>query len=128
MKANEYLNVLKRGISNISSVTEGWTNSVLNEMKLLDEKKQKIANERLEKCLQCPFNSDNAKSIGYETSLDYFHCSSCKCPLNKKVFAFDDNCGLEWFMFHAGDADQKHILEYYKEHNLPIELKWKKIQ
>lgn len=123
----EYLNVLKRGIGNIKGVTEGWTNATLDKFNLLDENKKKIAEQRLKKCLECPFNSENAKSIGYETSLDYFHCSSCKCPIDKKVFSFDDNCGLEWFMLHPNNDDQKHILEYYRTHNESIELKWKKI-
>lgn len=124
----DYINVLKKGLSNIPNITEGWTNSFLKDYNLLPEHLKVIAEQRLSKCIECPFNSDNAKKeLEYNTTLDYFHCSSCKCPINKKVYAFGESCGLEWFMFHANDDDQKHILEYYKNHNEPIELKWKKV-
>ena len=125
---NDYLQVLKNGMSNLSGISEGWYNEVKDGMNLLTEEQRQVIEYRLQKCAECPFNSVNAlNTTSYKTTLDYYHCSSCKCPLSKKTKAFSDNCGLEYFMFNADDDSVKHIREYYMTHNEPIELKWKAV-
>lgn len=125
---SNYIDVLKRGLGNISNVKEGWINSFKDRYDLLEEDKKQVAEERLKICLECPFNSENAKELGYKTSINNLHCSSCLCSLDKKVYSFNESCGLEWFITHASDEDQKHILEYYQKNNLELELKWKAIK
>lgn len=123
---NDYINVLKKGITNIPNITEGWINSVKDKYDILPLEQREIANKRLEICNSCPLNSENAKAnLEYKTTLDYYHCSSCKCPIDKKVFAMDDKCGLEWFIFNSQDEDQEHIKKYYTENpKEEINLKW----
>ena len=125
---NDYLNVFLKGLTNIPNITEGWVNSVKDKLNLLPQRDRDIANQRLVICNNCPFNSEKAKAnLEYKTSLDYYHCSSCKCPIDKKVFSFNESCGLEWFLFNSQDEDQKHIVEYYSQHpEESIELKWTK--
>ena len=127
-KMNDYLNVLKKGLSNIPNITQGWINSVKDKFDILSPELKEVANKRIGICNGCPFNSEAAKAnLGYDTSLDYYHCSSCKCPIDKKVFSFAENCGLEWFMLHPSEEDQKHIIKHYSEHpEESIELKWTK--
>jgi len=125
---NEYIQVLKNGINNISGVAEGWSNLIKDKLGVLSPREKEVVEKRIIKCSECPFNSSNAKkNLGYETDLGYDHCSSCKCPLDVKPFALHDNCGLEWFMFNAQDESVKHIKDYYTIHNESIELKWKAI-
>ncbi len=123
---NSYLNVLRKGLKNPSDVFEGWLKSALNSVELLNEQEAQEAKVRLEICHTCPFNSENAeKNLNYKTDLNYLHCSSCKCPLEKKVFVKDGHCGLAWFLNHPGDEDQSHILEYYRNNlNETPNLKW----
>ena len=125
-----YLNLIKKGIKNLPNVTEGYINALKAEFDLLDENTKQIADKRLEICLECPFNSDNAINIGYENKdkVKTLHCSSCGCFIKKKIFSMDSNCGLENFMINPQDENVKHILEYYKTNNESIQLKWKKQQ
>lgn len=125
-----YLNLIKKGIKNLPSITEGYANALKAEYDLLDETTIGIANERLKICLECPFNSDNAINIGYENkdNINYFHCSSCGCPIKKKVLSLSSNCGLENFLINPEAEDVIHILKYYKTNNESIQLKWKKQQ
>lgn len=125
---NDYLQVIKNGMSNIPAITEALTNEIKDNLGLLTQPQKDVIEYRLSKCIDCPFNSINAISMtGYKTELDYYHCSVCKCPINTKVKSFDSNCGLEWFMFNVNDESVKHIKEYYMKHNEPLELKWKAV-
>jgi hypothetical protein len=125
---NDYIKTIKNGLSNITGVSRGWYNVVKSKLGKLTIEQQEIIEKRINICLECPFNSINAKTnLGYKSDLSYEHCSSCNCPIDAKPFDLNDDCGLKWFIFHSDDDSVKHIKEYYMNHNEPIELKWKSV-
>ena len=115
----------RNGMKDISKVTEGISNSVLNSFNLLDEDKQDIIAERYETCLNCPFNSEKAASSKeykdltgkhYKTERTELHCSLCGCVAKFKVAALSSNCGAElWNAQHPQNPE------------LHVPLKWKSI-
>lgn len=91
----EYLQMAKNGMKNISNVAEGNFNMLIDTVGLLPTDQQEEADRRYSICLKCPFMSLNAKEAGfYDTSRLDQHCSVCKCPIEAKVMAFNDSCGL----------------------------------
>ena len=93
----EYLTMVGNGLKNLPNVVEGNINYYKDQFGILEEDKKQEAERRYKICLDCPFNSANAVKIGfYETQRDNAHCSVCKCPLEKKVMSFDENCGLSY--------------------------------
>lgn len=91
----EYLQMAKNGVKNISNVAEGNFNMLIDSIGLLPEDQQAEADRRYAICKHCPFMSLNAKAIGfYKTERVDQHCSVCKCPIEAKVMAFNDSCGL----------------------------------
>lgn len=91
----EYLHMAKEGMKNISNVAEGNFNMLIDSVGLLPQDQQEEADRRYSICLKCPFMSVNAKEIGfYNTQRIEQHCSLCKCPIEAKVMAFNDSCGL----------------------------------
>jgi hypothetical protein len=91
----EYLVMAKNGMKNISNVAEGNFNLLIDTVGLLPQDQQDEADRRYSICAQCPFMSLNAKTVGfYDTMRTDQHCSVCKCPIEAKVMAFHDSCGL----------------------------------
>lgn len=91
----EYLHAASKGWENPVNAFQGNMNRLLNSVGLLPEDEQQEADRRYKICKVCPFHSDNAKSIGfYDSSRIEEHCSLCKCPIESKVLAFNDTCGL----------------------------------
>lgn len=102
---SEYASLITRGIKDVDKVIAGNWNKALDRFNVLDETKKAVASARLDKCLACPYNSINAK-----TSPEFFalygghyvtnrsdedvHCSHCGCPLETKVLAMHEDCGL----------------------------------
>lgn len=100
----EYLELTKKGLKNIDKVLEGIRNDVSNRFKILPKDKQKVIAERMEVCLNCPYNSKNATTSAqyklltgnnYETNRPELHCSFCACTIPYKVSSLNSNCGIE---------------------------------
>jgi hypothetical protein len=100
----EYLQLTKKGIKNLDKVLEGVRNDISNKFQLLSEEKKEVISERMEICLNCPYNSKNAvlsdeyKSVtgnNYTTNRSELHCSFCGCTTQFKVSSLNSNCGIE---------------------------------
>lgn len=91
----DYLHMIKKGVSNIDKVLEASGNILLDSFNLLSEEKKKIAQERYEACMTCPFMSKNAVEFGiYQTSRTEAHCSLCGCVIEGKVMSFESDCAI----------------------------------
>lgn len=91
----EYIHMMSKGMNNISNVAQGNFNLLKDSLGLLPKDQQDEADRRYSICQQCPFMSSNAKLTGfYHTQRLEQHCSVCKCPIEAKVMAFNDSCGL----------------------------------
>lgn len=76
-------------------------------MGMLDEKIKEVAEKRMDICLGCVFNSDNAKRENiYESAIEDVHCSICTCPIKKKVLSMDAECPLHEIYVKDGIAYQ----------------------
>lgn len=94
-KFKEYVHMMSKGVGNISNVISGNFNLLKESLGLLPLDQQEEAERRYNICMGCPFMSENAKKIGfYNTQRAEQHCSVCKCPIEAKVMAFNDSCGL----------------------------------
>jgi hypothetical protein len=100
----EYLQLTKRGIQNFDKVFEGIRNDVSNKFKLLSKEKKEVIAERMDICINCPYNSRNAPSSDeyksltgehYTTNRSELHCSFCGCTVPFKVSSLNSNCGAE---------------------------------
>lgn len=93
----EYLVAVRKGLENLPNVIEGNKNFYLDAFGVLPEDQKQEADRRYAICKTCPFNSINAKGIGfYPTNRIDEHCSVCKCPIEKKVMSFNEQCGLSY--------------------------------
>jgi hypothetical protein len=119
----EYLNLTKKGLKNFDKVFEGVRNDIANSFELLSDEKKQVISDRMDICLNCPFNSEQAKTSNeylqltgenYETSRSELHCSLCGCTTTYKVASLSSNCGIE------------HWNE--KNKNKQLELKWEKYE
>jgi hypothetical protein len=119
-KFSEYFKLYSHALTDIDKVIASRWNKALNEFNLLDEDKKRIAEQRLEICMSCPFNSINAKTSPEFTRLyregmerkgmpvaenltpHYFtnradsdvHCAWCGCDVDAKVLSMDSVCGM----------------------------------
>ena len=102
---------------------EGMATKVANDFKLLSNEKQNIIAERMDICLNCPYNSRNARTsqefkelynASYGSDRKEFHCSLCSCILEFKTASLSSNCGIEsWNTLHP---------------NRKLELKWHAVE
>lgn len=121
----EYLKMGMEGLKNLDKVAEGLSNTVLKDFDLLSDDKKQIIAERMETCLNCPFNSVNAKASEeylaifgkpYSTERSELHCSLCGCVCTLKTASLSSNCGAEvWNARHPNNPE------------LHIPLKWSKL-
>lgn len=110
----DYLTMLKKGVSNFDKILEAGGNILLDQFNLLSEEKKKIAQERYEACMTCPFMSKHAVEFGiYTTSRIDNHCSICKCIIDGKVMSFESDCAIK---------------EYNLEQIDGVKAKWYRIQ
>ena len=119
-KFREYLNLYAHALTDVDKVIASRWNKALDELNLLDEEKKRVAEQRLEICMACPFNSINAKTSQefselyrkgainkgmtipdgstphYATNRDDkdVHCAWCGCDIDSKVLSMDGSCGL----------------------------------
>lgn len=111
---DEKYEMMKRGMKNISNVVDGNFNYYLDKFGGLSKTKKAEAERRYEICSSCPFNSKNAPKHGfYETERTDEHCSVCLCPIEKKVMAFDEQCGLS-YVTNLVDQNGNKILTNWK--------------
>lgn len=74
----------------IKGILEGITNSVFKK-----EEVEAVAQERLEICRRCEFNSKNAEARGEQIFRSDEHCLSCGCNLYLKTRAMSAQCPLD---------------------------------
>ena len=100
----DYMKLLKLGIKNADKVIEGISNKTLNEFNLLNDEQQKVISDRMDICLNCPYNSKLAPSSDeylqlfgkpYATGRSELHCSLCGCVIEFKTASLTSNCGIE---------------------------------
>ena len=117
----DYMKLLKQGVKNADKIIEGISRKTLNEFNLLnDDDKHQIA-DRMDICLNCPYNSRLARTspehleltgLPYATGRTELHCSLCGCVIEFKTACLSCNCGIE--TWNERYPDKK------------LELKWKK--
>ena len=81
----------------VKGVTEGLYNSVV-----LNEAIEEMAQERLSKCINCPFNSTPGKIVNISK------CKGCGCFLKLKSRVPTATCGLKEYNQNHPD-DQREI-------------------
>ena len=88
----------------MDKVMEGMSNKIAKDFKLLSVEKQNIIADRMDVCLNCPYNSRNAKTsdeyrelVGraYDSERPELHCSLCGCFIEAKTASLSSNCGIE---------------------------------
>lgn len=82
----------------LSQIAEGWFNSFLGELNLLDENTKRLGESRMSICLNCPVRTgdrcDNEKS-GLNNAGFYF--TGCGCYISKKTLCTTCVCpGGHW--------------------------------
>ena len=102
----EYTNLIKRGVLNADKIVEGLSNKALKRFNLLNEEDRNIIEQRMDICLNCPYNSNSATTSEeylaltgehYTTSRPELHCSLCGCILDLKTSSLSSNCGIEFW-------------------------------
>ena len=119
----EYLNLSKKGLQNADKVLHGVTNKIANQFRLLSNEKQELIAQRMDICLNCPYNSTNAKESveyaeltgkHYDTSRIEDHCSFCGCILDFKTASLSSDCGIaDW----NEENPEKQLPLKWKKHN-----------
>jgi hypothetical protein len=118
----DYMNLLKQGVKNADKVIEGISNKTLKEFNLLnDDDKQRIT-DRMDICLNCPYNSRNATvsseymaltGVPYSTGRSELHCALCGCVVEFKTACLTCNCGIaDW---NSKNSQKKLPLKWTKK-------------
>lgn len=95
MKLIELLKLIPKGLKNPELVIEGFLNNIkLENGTLPDDQVEEIAKRRL-LCAGCPFMSENAKEMGFQTKRTDPFCTLCSCPIKSKTASLDSTCGAE---------------------------------
>ncbi|PRY38418.1 hypothetical protein CLV58_109145 [Spirosoma oryzae] len=119
---SERARLLIAGIKHIDGVLESRYNQVKRATVGLSPEIEAEADRRLEICLDCPFNSVNARTSpeykaltgqSYSTTRDELHCSLCSCPIHYKVLSMGTACGAnEWNNANPGKYVQPKWFTY----------------
>ena len=100
----DYIKLLKQGLKNSDKIVEGISMKTLKEFNLLNDEDKHTISDRMDKCLDCPYNSRNAQVSAeylelfnkpYATGRHDFHCSLCGCLIELKTASLSSNCGIE---------------------------------
>jgi 4-hydroxy-3-methylbut-2-en-1-yl diphosphate synthase IspG/GcpE len=119
----EYMAMSLKGLKNLNKVLEGVATKTANQFKLLSNEKQIIIADRMDICINCPYNSRNAVTSPeyvqltgkhYSTDRNELHCSFCGCIATYKTASLSSDCGI-------ADWNADHPLH-------KIELKWKRTE
>lgn len=77
----------------IKHIAEGWFNSFLDTMNLLDEDVKNLGTERMNICSNCPVRSGNRcdrnKTHISATGVEF---NGCGCYIDKKTLCVDCHC------------------------------------
>lgn len=72
----------------LKGILEGTWNSIF-----IKESIEKIAQERIKVCEECPLNSTaQKKNNNYKTFRPDFHCRDCGCNLHAKTRSLSEKC------------------------------------
>lgn len=74
----------------ISNFLQGYTNYILHQLSLLDEKKKKVAQERIAICKTCPHLRKRPRTQRLE-------CGACHCDWPALTFAMKKPCKMKKF-------------------------------
>jgi hypothetical protein len=82
------------------------TNKIANHFRLLSDEKKEVIATRMDLCLGCPYNSQNAKlseeyfkltGEHYNSARPELHCSLCGCIIEVKTSSLSSDCGIvDW--------------------------------
>jgi hypothetical protein len=115
----EYANLVQKGVKNLPQILDGARTKVMQKFNMLEKDEQKEIVRRMDICLQCPYNSENATNgdayknlFGrkYQHHRPDLHCSLCGCNLELKTSSLDSACG-----------GRSHNENYPKA---PVEVRW----
>lgn len=124
MKLFEALKYYKSGISHLDKVLESRWNAYKKDKGTLPEDVVQEADRRYSICESCPFMSLHAKTSPEFLELTGKHletdrpdsepfCGICLCPLEYKVLAMSEMCGIGyWNNQHPDRAIQPKWLAY----------------
>lgn len=99
----EYYRLGKAGVKNLPLIFDGAKTKLMDRFKLLNEDEKQELIRRMDICLNCPYNSENAlKSDEYKAlfgkKYDHhrpdLHCSLCGCNLELKTASLESACGI----------------------------------
>lgn len=113
----DYSHMIKKGVSNFKNVLEAGGNILLDNFNLLPEDKKRVAQERYEACMSCPFMSKHATEFGiYDSKISITHCSICKCTIEGKVMSFDESneCAIKQYNFEQIEGIKAKWYKYDK--------------
>ena len=101
---------------------EGISNKTLKEFNLLNDDDKERISERMDICLNCPYNSRNAtvspeyhslNGKPYSTGRSDFHCSLCGCVIELKTACLTCDCGIkDW---NSKNSQKKLELKWIKK-------------
>jgi hypothetical protein len=94
---------------NILQVYEGWRNKLLppNHLKL---KILEVAEERMNICNECDWNSANRKD--YNSMRPDIHCIDCGCTLSAKTKCLSCTCGKGFWKAELTEEQEANIKEH----------------
>lgn len=112
---DDYFKLVPLAFKNRKHIVEGVVNKVKDALHMLPEDEQVEIVRRSLICIDCPYNSKNAKTNELEYKSDRLddHCIFCSCNIEYKCSCLSCNCGIESFNLKHPDEP-------------PLELKWTK--
>jgi hypothetical protein len=77
----------------LKHIAEGWFNSYLDKLNLLDEDIKELGERRMSICSDCPVRSDNRCDRNKtHINISGAHFSGCGCYIDKKTLCVDCQC------------------------------------
>jgi hypothetical protein len=77
----------------ISQIAEGWFNSFLDALHILEPEKKQIAENRIKICKDCPVRSgERCDSTKTHTNINRQPFNGCGCRVEKKVLCMGCVC------------------------------------
>lgn len=132
--------MLRKGVNNLENVVSSNINYYKDVFGALPEHQKDEAQRRLAICTNCPFNSKNRwwtdtqgnEHTHYNTTREDEHCTACGCPIEKKIFSFNEKCGLSYITelrtFKGKDENGNEIVQLTSSHDnraeYPLVYNW----
>lgn len=112
----DYMKLLKQGVKNADKIVEGISLKTLNAFNLLNDNDKQRISDRMDICVNCPYNSRNARvsseyleltGLPYATGRTELHCALCGCVIEFKTACLTCNCGIEtWNQLHPSKKQE----------------------